>query len=253
MKRFLVVLILAALIKVPAPGAVPVIDFSVLGQVVENVRLATEQLEQLRLQVERMGDPEAVPMDSATAVRRSLAIEGVGKTLEELRAEADGAKALRYDGSGLYRPPGEWIETEDGQRYGRATEPYRQFDALTRAKTSAEDVIRQTDDRRKELRRQIDATVRQLQSADTLAEIEKLQGVLIAQNSEIGAIDREREAALGRVVVQQVENESDASKQEKARREERVVDFRRASERLAQFLTPDTAPVRVPDPRQRIP
>jgi hypothetical protein len=90
-----------------------------------------------------------------------------------------------------------------------------------------------------------------LQTATTMAEVAKLTGVLNAQNAELAAIDREREAPLSRVLMQHIENQTDDARQALARREERVADFRAAAEKLATFLTPDTTPVRLRDPRTR--
>ena len=110
-----------------------------------------------------------------------------------------------------------------------------------------------TEERRQALRGQIKTTVAQLQSAETTAEVQKLQGVLTAHQAELAAIDRERDAALGRVLVVGIENQTDAARQEQARRDERRVDFRTASEKLGTLLTPDSSPVVIPDPRTRRP
>lgn len=243
---------LSLLLTQPLVGqvpAVPVIDFSVLAQVIEDVRLATEQLDQLRTEVKRLGDPAAVKLEAARDLMRNLGMTGLGQTLEDIRALATGNDALRYDGNGLYRPPGEVMTTADGIQVPRAIGEYRKFDAVTRAKTTLEDVMRDTEERRQQLRGQIQTTLGQLRSATTVSEVQKLLGVLTAQNAELAAIDREREAALSRVVVQHIENQTDAAKQAVAEREERAAAFSVAHEKLSQFLTPNTSPIRIPDPR----
>jgi len=232
-----------------AMAQIPVTDVSVLAKVIEDVQVATEQLNQLKLQVERLGNPAAFSPAAAGELMRSLANTGVGKTLDELRARANGATSLSYDGNGLYRAPGTVITTADGKNFDRPVIPYRKFDAVNRAKATLEDVMRDTEERRQQLRQQIKTTVSQLQSADTVAAVQKISGLLLAQNSELAAIDREREAALSRLLAQKIENETDAARQEQARREERAVDFRSATDKLGSFLIPNTAPVRIPDPR----
>ena len=241
------------LIGLSAPAEIPVVDASVLAQVLENARIALEQLEQLKSQVERVGNPAAVRPVGAIEAINSLGIVGVGRTLEDLRASADGVASLIYDGAGLYQAPGEFIQTSDGQQFSRNVEAYRKFDAITQATTALEDVMRDTEDRRQQLRQQIQATLDQLKTAATIAEVQKLHAVLTAQNSELAAVDRERDAATSRVLVQHIENQTDKERQEQARREERIVDFRSASEKLGVFLTPDTTPVRIPDSRKRLP
>ncbi len=251
MKRF--IFILALLLVSRAFGQIPVTDSSVFGQVLENVRVATEQLDQLKTELDRLGNPASIKPSSATDLIRSLGTTGVGRTLEELRGLASGAAALHYDGNGLYRPPGEVITTADGSQVKRATESYKKFDAVTQARIAMEDVMHDTEERRQQMRAQIQKSLAQLQAASTLSEVQKLQGILTGQNAELSAIDREREAALNRLLAQHVENQTDAARQELAHREERVADFHAASEKLANFLTPDTTPVHIPDPRRRLP
>ena len=77
---------------------------------------------------------------------------------------------------------------------------------------------------------------------------QSLEAILIAQSAELAAIDRERDASLARLLAQRIENETDRERQEQARLEERIVDFQNASEKLGQFLKPDTSPVRIPTP-----
>ena len=238
---------------VRAPGALPVIDASVLAQVAQQVTLAGQQLDQLKTELTRLGNPAAVGATMAPALMQMLSRTGVGQTDFELRTSATGSAGVAYDGDGLYRPPGEFITTSDGQQFPRPVEPYKKFDAVTRARAALEHVMRDTEERRQQLRAQIKSTVSQLQSAQTLAEVQKLQGALTAQNAELGAIDREREAALSGILVQSIENQTDAARQEQARRDEHLVDFRTAIDKLGRLLTPDTTPVVIPDPRQSLP
>ena len=234
-------------------GQVPVIDLSALVQLEETVRITGEQLAQTKIQVERLGNPASIRPVGGKELIDSLGVTGVGRTLEELRSAADGIASLFYDGDGLYSAPEDIIETSDGQVFPRDSEQYRKFDAVTQAKTALEDVMRDTEDRRQSLLAQVQATVTQLQTASTHAESQKLHAVLTAQGSELAAIDRERDAALSRVLVQHIENQTDEARQEQSRREERIIDFRSATEKLGTFLTPDTTPVRIPDPRTRRP
>lgn len=234
-------------------ASVPVIDYSVLAQVAQQVTVAGQQLDQLKTELKRLGDPAAIRAGMAPALLQSLSRTGVGQTGYALRTSATGSAGVAYDGDGLYTPPGEVITTSDGQTFQRPLEPYKKFDAITRARAALEDVMRDTEQRRQQLRSQIKSTVAQLQSAQTLAEVQKLQGVLTAQNSELAAVDRERDAAVNEVMVQNIENQTDAARQEEARGDEHAVDFRTATDKLGRFLTPDPTPVVIPDPRHPLP
>jgi len=54
---------------------------------------------------------------------------------------------------------------------------------------------------------------------------------------------------MNHLLLQHVANQTDADKQEHARLEERIVDFKTAQQKLGQFLIPNTTPVQIPDPR----
>jgi len=248
MKKIILCFVLAL---APSTRAqIPVTDLSVLAQVIEDVRLATEQLNLLKTEVERLGNPAAIRPVGAVEVIQSLGVIGLGKTLDELQGLADGNAGLFYSANGLYRPVGDTITTDDGQTHARPAGDYRKYDAVTLAKSVLEDVLRDTETRRENIRGQIARTTSQLQAAETVAEVQKLQAVLNALGTDLAAIDRERDAAMQRVFTQHIENQTDAARQEQAHREERTVDFRAASEKLGRFLTPDSTPVRIPDPRQ---
>ena len=105
--------------------------------------------------------------------------------------------------------------------------------------------------RRQELRRQIQSTLRDLQAATTVTEIQKLQGILSAQTSELSAIDRERDAANHRVIVQNIENQTDAARQKQARREEVEASVLQTTDQIGKAFKVDSSTVRIPDVLRR--
>jgi chromosome segregation ATPase len=133
----------------------------------------------------------------------------------------------------------------------RAVEEYRKYDAVDQAVKTLEDVMYDTEERRQGLRKQIDQALRELQKATTIAETQKLQGLLSALNAELGAVDRERDTALSRVIVQGIYNQTDAARQQQARREDTEASVRQATDKLAENLKVDTSPIRIPSPALR--
>ncbi|PWU19874.1 MAG: hypothetical protein C5B50_05440 [Verrucomicrobia bacterium] len=227
----------------------PVIDPSVLAQAIEEVQLTIEQVHQITTEVQRLGDPITIKLPGAAAVIASLGIKGDFQTWTDLRNSATASAAFLYDGDGLYHVIGESITNADGQTTPRAGLPYRKFDAVIRAAAALEKTMNDTEVRRQHLRDEIKSTTAQLEVAPTISEVQKLQATLAAQAAELGAIDREREAAMNHLLLQHVANQTDADKQEHARLEERIVDFKTAQQKLGQFLIPNTTPVQIPDPR----
>jgi hypothetical protein len=245
--KILIYLVIATL---PAVAQMAVIDPAVLAQTLKEVVLMTEQLEQAKLEIQRLGDPESILPKTATDLVEILEKTGEGKTLQQIRDVATGASALAYQAQGLYRAPGEVIRRADGLTMTRAVEAYRKFDAVTQARMTLDKVLEDTELRRQQIRGQVQRTLNRLHGASTMAEVEKLQGILTAQNAELSAVDRERDAAASRVVVQQIENQTDAERQEVARREEHLAAFRQAQDRLNHMLTPETSLVRIPNPNR---
>lgn len=235
-----------------ASAQIAVVEVMAEAQLAQQILMGNEQLIRQATQLQRWGDPAAVGARMAPALIQSLDRIGVGQTGFELRTSATGTAGVQYDGDGLYLPPGETILTSDGQEFQRLMEPYKKFDAVTRGRAALEQVMQDTTERRQQLRGQIKATVAQLQSATTMAEAQKLQGVITGQSAELAAIDRERDAALGPIIVSGIENVTDAARQDEARLEERMVDFRTSSDKFARLLTPDTRPIVIPDPRKRL-
>ena len=83
-----------------------------------------------------------------------------------------------------------------GCKFKRNPDTFRKFDAVVRAAAALEGVMGDTDTRRQQVRADIKATTESLQTASTLADVQKLQATLAAQSAELAAIDREREAAM---------------------------------------------------------
>lgn len=233
-----------------ASGAVPVIDLSVLAQALQQVVLATQQLENAKEQLDRLGNPLQIAPTMTKDLMRGLTDLGEGVPLDQLQSMADGNAGVLFDGNGLYRAPGQVVRRADGLDVSRAIDAYRKYDAIKVARQTLEMVMRDTEERRQRLRQQIRTTLAALQKASTMAEVAKLQAVLTAQNSELAGIDRERDSATARVLVQQVENQTDAERQALAREEEHREAFRQANQKIAEFLTPETAPVLIPDPQR---
>ena len=230
---------------------IPVIDASAVAQAIEAVRLATQQLEQAKTELERLGDPSRIRTPAADQLLQSLSLNGAGRTLLEIQQESTGSNGTTFNANGLYRTPTEVLQTAGGTVVPRAVEEYRKYDAVDQAVKTLEDVMYDTEERRQGLRKQIDQALRELQKATTIAETQKLQGLLSALNAELGAVDRERDTALSRVIVQGIYNQTDAARQQQARREDSEASVRQATDKLAENLKVDTSPIRIPSPALR--
>lgn len=228
---------------------IPVIDSASVAQAIQAVFLATQQLDHAKIELERLGDPRLIKTPSAERLLQSLTELGVGKSLAEIQSAATGANGTLFNPNGLYRTPTETLQTAGGAILPRAVQEYRKFDAVAQAAQTLDLVGANTEGRRQDLRKQVQRVTRELQGAATLAEIQKLHGLLTGLNAELGSVDRERDAALGRLVAQQISNQTDAERQKLARREETEAGVRQATESLGHTLKVDTSTVRIPTSR----
>jgi len=227
---------------------VPVIDVAAIAQAIQQFNVAVQQFEQAKIELERLGDPKLIKTPAASALIQSISTTGAGRTLIEIQTAATGTAGTTFDANGLFRAPQATLQTADGQILPRVLQEYRKFDAVAQAVLTHEQVMYNTEGRRESIRQQIQSTLKDLQVATTMAEVHKLQAVLTGQNSELGAIDRERDTALSRVLVQQVYNQTDAARQQMARREETEAGVRQATGKLGQLFKVDTSTVRIPSP-----
>lgn len=248
MKKALVLTMFFIVTRVQAQWVV--YDPTVWWQTVINTLLVSNQLEHTTLIVDRMGDPAAIrEVIGANGIIAGIVQAGTGQTLDQLQMSVSGTAAFWYDGNGLYRVIQDSIATPDGKFVKRAADGYKKYDAVNLTTTDFKAVHDDTETRRLMLLNEIKATTEQTVNATTDAEVQKLQAIAASQATLLGAIDRERDAALGRVAVQDIENRNDEAKQQQARKEERIIDFKEASGRFTQFLSPDTSTMIIPATR----
>jgi hypothetical protein len=213
--------------------------------VVEDPLVAAQQV----IQLARQGDPAAIQrLPGAEQLLRSLANRGVGQTFEALQQAASAARAFTYDADGLYSAVKDRVITANGMEILRAEDPYKKFDAIIRMIADYKAVHEDIASRRQDLRQELRATTAEAQSALTQTMVDKLKVVVTAQNAELAAIDREQDAAISRVIVQDIQNRNAEAQAQEARKEDHAAAFQEASDNLAHFLKPDPTPLTIPAP-----
>jgi hypothetical protein len=212
---------------------------------VRQIQTLTQQLQQIQAYVKAFGDPSSLTsIVGADSLVGSLKTSGVGQTIGQLQQSANGATALQYDANGLYQGLGQTFSTPNGATVQRDEELYRKFGAIQQGSRNFQSVTDDVLARRAALRKQIADTTQQLQAATTDAETQKLTGVLVGYNAELGAVDREIEQAAAQVATQDAENRADRERQEQARREERRAQMEEGIRRYGEvFRLETTRPV----------
>ena len=217
-------------------------QIEIIENQVEQINTLTKQLQQVQAYVKAFGDPEKLTsILGADGLMTSLRQTGVGQTLDTVRSGATGADALRYDANGLYRSIGAKFTTPNGVELPRAEDVYRKFGAIQQSSLNLQTVTTDVFTRRDALRKDIARTTEQLQSAKTDAETQKLTGVLVGYNAELGALDREIEHAATQLTAQDIENRADQERQNTARREERRAQIEAGFRRSGEAFRLDTS------------
>jgi len=208
-------------------------------QAITVIKTLQGQLEQVTEYVERFGDPEElIDITGVDDLISSINQSGVGKTLETIRGEVDGESAIKYTASGLYKEISE--QTDSGVDVERNPEDYKEFAAIQDASKNYAEVYDDVQERRTELKEDIAETTAALEASTTDAETQKLTGVLIAQSTQLEAIDSELTAAAYQATLQDIENRNEDARQSQATYEDHVADKEDAYTKMQTLLQPET-------------
>lgn len=214
----------------------------------KQITTMTQQLQQTEAYVKAFGNPEQlVHIVGADQLVTSLQRNGIGQILGNLQRSANGIQALQYNANGIYTSLGTTFTTPGGATVLRPEALYRKYGAIQDSSRNFQAVNDDVLARRATLRSQIATTTQQLQASTTDAETQKLTGVLVGYNAELGAVDHEIDHAAAQVATQDAENRADRERQEQARREERQAQMEESFRRYGEVFRLETTPPVFPD------
>lgn len=210
---------------------------------VRQINTLTQQLQQIQAYVKAFGNPaQLLNIVGANRLISSLQQTGAGQTLTQLQRTANGLQALQYTGNGLYQGFGQSFRTPLGTQFPRLEDSYRKYGAIQDDSRNFQTVTDDVLARRKALRDEIAATTQKLQASTTDAETQKLNGVLIGYNAELGTVDREIDHAAAQVITQDAENRADREREDEARREERQAQMQESLQQYGEVFRLETSP-----------
>jgi hypothetical protein len=216
----------------------------------KQITTMTQELQQVTAYVKAFGNPaQLLNIVGANQLMTSLHQTGAGQTLTQLQRSTNGLQALQYNGNGLYQSLAQTFATPDGTQFPRLEDSYRKYGAIQDNSRNFQTVTNDVLARRKTLRDQIAATAQKLQGSTTDAETQKLNGVLIGYNAELGTVDREIDHAAAEVITQDAENRADRERQEQARREERQAQMEESLQQYGEVFRLETTPPSFPTSR----
>ncbi len=180
---------------------------------------------------------DVLDIAGARELLQNLQTVGVGQSRAALATVATSLDALTYNDTDLYRPPGDSFVTRDGRLVARADD-FKPEAAVFGAVRDYDAVQEDVAPRRESLRAGIQQTLTQLQAATTHSAVQKGIGVLLAQQAELEATDRELTFAAQKAVLLDLQNRAERDRQEKAGRQEQAQEFTEALRHLGAALRP---------------
>ena len=224
-------------------------------QMVENqiqqITTLNSQLSQLQYYTQIFGNPSQIlNLAGITGLVSDLHDTGVGQAIGQLQNLSQGIDALNYDANGLYHNIGATFTTPGSNTVSRDQNSYRPFAAINETTQNFSNVYANVTARRAALKQAIADTTTQLQAATTSSEVQKLTGVLIGQNAELAATDKELDHAANVSAVQTAENQNDQAKQQQARLEEQQAEFSEAVRKYNSTMQLSSEPAQFPEGNQ---
>ncbi|MST93704.1 MAG: hypothetical protein EXS33_00260 [Pedosphaera sp.] len=192
---------------------------AILKQWAEQIEKLNRQLRQLEEQLtvqqrirDVMGDPSAA---GAGMVLRGLGADNLarsyGETLSAVRRLSNAIDSLRRTSDGIYRQLDD--RTVLGRDFVRQEPLYRRYAAVERQADNLAAVHAETGMRGAALQADLGATLEQLRSAGTQAEVDKLNAKIAALNGQLAHVDAQRRDEADKLRAQQILNENQAAKE----------------------------------------
>ncbi len=213
---------------------------------VQQINTLTSQLTEFKNYEAVFGDPKTVVLSTVNDLKGDLLKTEVGVNLDALMAVADGAQAMSYTASGLYRAIGTSFNTPGGSTVARQKDAYKSYAAMEKTAQNYLTVSDNAATRRAEIKTKIAATSDQLKASTTDAEVQKLTGVMIGLQADLSSVDHEMNQAMASALVQDIENRNDAQKQAQAQRDQQHAEFTESMVQYGKTFQLLSAPTKFP-------
>lgn len=209
-----------------------------IAKEIEQIKQLYEQIEQLYQQIEQMddylarfGDPkQIVDLAGLDALLKELGQKTTGLDIEKRLPAITGEGMFGFDGVGVLEAITPSFEV-GGQVIEREPERYKAEDATRATIEEFRRKKQQVIERRDQLKGEIAETTKQLQTASTDSEVQKLTGVMLGLQTELEAMDQEVEIAAAENQARELENTNQRRAQAKAAAERDAKRFQIGNQR----------------------
>jgi hypothetical protein len=202
-----------------------------IAKYAEMIRKQTQQIQQLATminqnveQLRRIGDPNTyvnmLGLDTLMS-EMSRIKNGVGSTVAEFQQTADGMMALKYTANGLYQNLSR-IPDRFGKTVQYHADSFKQFGAVQDMYRSFNVELEQANQSLAALYHEKESTLKQLNAAGSLIEVEKYKAKLQAVQTSIDNVTARTNMAAQKVLVQHAANQNDQARIQQAVLQQRL-------------------------------
>ena len=201
-----------------------------IQQINQLTNIINKNVEQLR----RFGDPNTyvnmLGLDELLKEANRME-SGVGKTIEEFRQTADGLAALKNTGKGLYDDFSN-LPDKFGREVHYTTENFKKFGVLQDMYEDFNNQLSGSNESVGRLENEVAGTARQINSAGSLVETEKLKAKLQAVEEMTNTSIRRATLAALKILVQGESNRNDQARAQEAVRQRKVQEMQTENQQL---------------------
>lgn len=200
------------------------------------------QIQNQVTQLARIGNPQTyinvLHLADFMATASALAA-GIGNTLTQIRAAANGVAALGYTGNGIYSNLSNTLD-RFGNPVQYTTDNFRKFDAVNQSYTNFDASLRTYNQQAGSLQSQITAAMNNANGAGDLITSIKHLAHLVGIGAQINALGNTAILSGQRLTAQHQMNQNDAARGQEAQRQqqaqERQTDLKQMASRWGQWV-----------------
>ena len=210
---------------------------------IEQIRQLAQQIDQAQIHLKRLGDPKKVTIETLNEALIFLNQLELNLSSEDIIEGLDPEEIFVARPSGPYQPVARDIRINGEIIAQRDAAPFAPEAAARRSLNHYRQVRSATLDRRRTIKRELDTTLRQLATASTASEIQKLNIVSRNLEAQLSAVDQEIAFATSEVVTRYYESEVEQKVQLEAERQANKAAFKTAADNASHFYRLPNRPV----------
>ncbi len=203
-----------------------------INKQVQQIQQLTQMVNQSTEALERFGNPDyytnMLGLDALLADVNKIK-SGVGQTIGEVQATANGGMALKNTAGGLYDDLSD-LPDRFGQKVQLDADRFKRFGVVQDLYDSYNTEMQSANESLAQLQQEKQQTLQQLNAAGSLVETEKWKAKLVAVQGSLDNWTSRLHASAMKVLVQQAANQNDEARQALA-----------AKQQAAQGLATDTS------------